>query len=246
MFKRAHHQRIEKVLRALNSDLFLDAECYFGGGTAIALSIGEYRQSIDVDFLCASIDGYRLLRNTIGYTDLGPLIGDSIKQLREVRADRYGIRTVLEVDGTPIKFEIVSEGRIQISGAMSGMFGVPTLCRADMYAEKLLANADRWADRSTLNRDIIDLAMMINQWGPIPKDAWDKALGAYGNHMVDSFSRAVERVSDQKYLTQCLEQMQADDVSPGIIMDALSQQLATKPTLALESQSSTQARPRVR
>lgn len=34
--------------------------------------------------------------------------------MRQVRTDRYGIRTILEVDGTPIKVEFVREDRIQL------------------------------------------------------------------------------------------------------------------------------------
>ncbi|RJG02238.1 nucleotidyl transferase AbiEii/AbiGii toxin family protein [Noviherbaspirillum sedimenti] len=117
MFKRPHHQRVAKVLHAFNRDLLQEAECYFGGGTAIVLSLDEYRESVDIDFLCASNDGYRLLRNTVSQ-DLGQLLTEPIKHLREVRADRYGIRTVLEVDGIPIKVEMVSEGRIAIEGGL--------------------------------------------------------------------------------------------------------------------------------
>lgn len=39
-----------KILQALNSDLLLQAKCYFAGGTAIVLSLAEYRESIDVIF----------------------------------------------------------------------------------------------------------------------------------------------------------------------------------------------------
>jgi hypothetical protein len=36
-FERPHHQRISKVLQALNGPLLKEHECYFAGGTAIAL-----------------------------------------------------------------------------------------------------------------------------------------------------------------------------------------------------------------
>jgi hypothetical protein len=54
MFERPHHQRIATLLQAFDADLLLQANCYFAGGTAIVLSLGEYRESLDVDFLCAS------------------------------------------------------------------------------------------------------------------------------------------------------------------------------------------------
>jgi hypothetical protein len=34
-----------------------------------------------------------------------------------------------------------------------------TLAPVDLAAEKLLANADRWADDAVFSRDVIDLAM---------------------------------------------------------------------------------------
>lgn len=39
MFKRTHHQPIEQVLRLMNADLLKAHQCYFGGGTAIALQL---------------------------------------------------------------------------------------------------------------------------------------------------------------------------------------------------------------
>jgi hypothetical protein len=65
-----------------------------------------------------------------------------------------------------VKFEIVSERRIRIDGAMDPATGVPTLAHAEMYAEKVLANAnaDWYRDKAVPSRGIIDLAMMIGQW----------------------------------------------------------------------------------
>ncbi len=93
------HRRIAKILHALNSNLLQEAECYFAGGTAIALSLGEYRESVDIDFLCASNDGYRLLRNSVTEDGLGALLVEPLKLRRDVQADRYGIRTFIEIDG---------------------------------------------------------------------------------------------------------------------------------------------------
>ena len=61
LFRRQHHNDILCALRCLNGSLLLDAECYFGGGTAIVLNIDEYRESVDIDFLCASQEGYTAL-----------------------------------------------------------------------------------------------------------------------------------------------------------------------------------------
>jgi hypothetical protein len=210
MFKRPHHQRIARILGALDAELLQQAECYFAGGTAIVLLLDEYRESQDIDFLCASIDGYRLLRNLIE-SDLGPLMRQPLVHVRPVRADRYGIRTQLAVDGVPIKFKIVSEGRIPIAGSLDPQLAVPTLSRIDMFAEKLLANADRGADRSTMSRDLIDLAMMAAHWGPVPAQAWHKAHSAYGAQARRAFEQVRAMLQERAYLMACLQKMQMDE-----------------------------------
>jgi hypothetical protein len=193
MFKRDHHNRIQLLLAALDADFLSQNKCFFGGGTAIVLALNEYRESVDIDFLCASQEGYRELRNTIHDTSLGAIFSRPVQLAREVRADRYGIRTFLRIDDVPVKFEIVSEGRIQIEG--------------DMYAEKLLANTDRYRDKAVASRDIIDLAMMIGHWGAVPQAAWDKVRQAYGSSSDRAFHGAIEMVSDRAYLAQCLAKM---------------------------------------
>lgn len=207
MFKRDHHNRIQTLLSSLDTEFLVQNKCFFGGGTAIVLALDEYRESVDIDFLCASQDGYRALRNTIDNVSLGALFARPVELAREVRADRYGIRTFLRVDGVPVKFEIVSEGRIQLEGVLNPVTGVPTLSRVDMYAEKLLANADRYLDKSVTSRDIIDLSMMIGNWGEVPTAAWDKARQAYGPSVDRAFQGAISMVSDRAYLAQCLSKM---------------------------------------
>src|SRR5271165_69781 len=106
MFDRLHHRRIHTLLSRFNTDYLLQTGCYFAGGTAIVLSLNEYRESLDVDFLCSSHEGYRALRNTISNASLGQILNQPVELMREVRADRYGIRTIAVIDGEPIKLEI--------------------------------------------------------------------------------------------------------------------------------------------
>lgn len=210
MFEHPHHQRVAHILRALDPDLLMRARCYFGGGTAIALQLGEYRESVDVDFLCSDKDGYRLLRNAIAPPTLGAVLRTPVRHVRDVRTQRDKISTFLEVDRTPVRVEFVLEARIDISGAMDPLLGVPVLDRNDMYAEKLLANADRALDRSQMSRDLIDLAMMINAWGPIPPAALAKAEAAYGQAIVDYFDRGLTLLRDDRYRSECLAAMGMD------------------------------------
>lgn len=73
MFKRPHHQKIATVLDAMNADLLRQTKCYFGGGTAISLQLNEFRESMDIDFLCADQNGYRKLRESVFTHGLGEL-----------------------------------------------------------------------------------------------------------------------------------------------------------------------------
>lgn len=210
LFRRQHHNDILRALRSLNGSLLLDAECYFGGGTAIVLYLDEYRESVDIDFLCASQEGYRKLRQALwGRSDLAGLLlpGTELKTLRDVRTDQYGIRTLIGVGDVAIKFEIVREARIQLTGEMNNHFGVPVLTRDCMYAEKLLANADRWADKAVLSRDILDLSMMISRWGQIPDGAWAIAEGAYGDTARKAYDEAVARIRNTEWLRKCMASM---------------------------------------
>lgn len=211
MFKRPHHQKVVDLLRMFDASVLTDSECYFAGGTAIVLSLQEYRESVDVDFLCSSKSGFRLLRNLISTRSLGLLLQQEVKHLREVRCERDKISTFLEVEGIPIKVEFILEGNVDISGEMSSELGIPILSRDDMYATKLLANADRGLDKSTLSRDIIDLAMMIQGWGSIPIEAWEKAKTAYGESVVSAFGRSIALLDDADYLLGCLKKMKMDE-----------------------------------
>jgi len=65
MFERPHHQRIARVLQALDADLLRQHGCLFGGGTCITLRFGEYRESVDMDFLISNPTGYRELRQIL-------------------------------------------------------------------------------------------------------------------------------------------------------------------------------------
>ena len=62
MYSRQHHQKIAHALALLNAPLLRDHDCYFAGGTAIALMFDEYRESVDIDFLVSNLVAYRHLR----------------------------------------------------------------------------------------------------------------------------------------------------------------------------------------
>ena len=65
MFERSHHRRVEQVIRLLRSRFLEQNGAFFGGGTSIALQIREYRESVDVDFLCNDASGYRQIQQAV-------------------------------------------------------------------------------------------------------------------------------------------------------------------------------------
>lgn len=213
MFERPHHRRIARVLSALDGDLLRAANCLFGGGTAMALRFGEYRESVDMDFLVSNRDSYRRLRQLLtgnpGFSGLLRPAGEQFRLGREIRADQYGIRTTLLVDEAPIKFEIVLESRIELETASGkdAVCGISTLTPLDMATGKLLANADRWSDDGVFSRDVIDLAMM-NPSLPLLRKAVLKAQGAYGEAITRDLERAVERLQHRPdWLERCMQVM---------------------------------------
>lgn len=213
MFERPHHQRIARVLAALNGSLLRHNHCLFGGGTAIALRYGEYRESVDVDFLVSDVSSYRNLRQLLtdpqGIVAITRVDAEPLKQAREVRADQYGIRTVLLVDEQPIKFEIVLEGRIQLADPTPAdeICAIATLMPLDMATTKLLANSDRGLDDGVFNRDLIDLAMM-NPPLALLRRAVAKAEQAYGKSIRQDLDKAINRMHDRHgWLERCMQAM---------------------------------------
>jgi hypothetical protein len=213
MFERPHHRRIAQVLHALNAPLLRDNHCLFGGGTAVAMRYGEYRESVDMNFLVSDLASYRnlrlLLTNPGGIAGIVRAQAAPLEQVKEMRADQYGIRTTLRVDGQPIKFEIVLEGRIQLATvtAKDEVCGVATLSPLDMATSKLLANSDRWGDDGVFNRDVIDLAMMRPSLALL-RQALLKAHGAYGHAIRLDLDKALLRLQTrQGWLERCLQVM---------------------------------------
>lgn len=222
MFERPHHRRIAAVLQALDGHRLLAHRCLFGGGTAIALRHGEYRESVDIDFMVSDLAGYRALRQALGgRQDLQPIVreGLALECLREVRADQYGIRTLVASQGVPLKLEIVLEGRITLDppGDSDLVCGVATLTPLDMAASKLLANADRWRDEAVFGRDLIDLAMMSTSRELLGR-ALDKARVPYGASVDRALDDAVRRLRDDPHrLDHCMRAMAMDRVPKAVL-----------------------------
>ena len=212
MFTRPHHQRIAKVLESLDADLLKRHNCLFAGGTAIALGYGEYRESVDIDFLVSDLASYRYLRNSVREQGLQALMKStdaSQLQTSDIRIDQYGIRTKVFIEGKPIKFEIVLEGRVGLAkpGKKDSVLGVVTLMKIDMAVSKLLANSDRGLDIGMHCRDVIDLAM-LNLSKAEFVEATTKSEAAYGEAILKDLAKVIDMLGEANgLLERCMKAM---------------------------------------
>lgn len=224
MFERAHHRDVALVLQALDARALAQRHCYFGGGTAMAMRYGEYRESVDIDFMVSDLTGYRELRQLLGDRDLQPIVreGMTIELARDIRADQYGIRTQVRSGDSRIKFEIVLEARIELQepGKDDRICGVQALAPVDLAAEKLLANADRWRDDSVHGRDLIDLAMM-NAGRKLLEEACTKAEAAYGESVRRSLAQAVDLMAQQGRLARCMAALSVGPATKAQVWQAI-------------------------
>jgi hypothetical protein len=211
MLERPRHRSVLAVLAAMDGEALARCGFLFGGGTRIVLDLGEYRESDDVDFLCSSSAGYGDMRLAVKSRSYAALFTEEgLSRLafpREPRIDQYGIRFPVMLGDETLKVELVREARIDLDpGVRPSWSPVECLTLVDCYAEKLLANSDRWADRQVLSRDLLDLAALRVHCGPIPPESWRKVEQAYKSASRADLAKALALFdSDAKYRRRCLE-----------------------------------------
>jgi hypothetical protein len=226
MFRREQHRNALALLAAFDSEKLARCQLFFGGGARTALELDEYRVSYSVDFLCSDSEGYAELRFAAakgGYESL--FHQDRITELgfpREMRIDQYGIRFPVVIAGDSIRVELIREARIGLDPAVQPDWSpVGCLSLPDCYAEKLLANADRWADRQVLSRDLIDLCVLRRRSGAIPTAAWSKVEGAYKTAARDDLRKALSAFEQNPpYRQRCFTGLGID--KPEVIFEGLS------------------------
>jgi hypothetical protein len=214
-FTKPHHRTIAQILRSLDAGILAQARCFFGGGTHLAMTFGEYRESRDIDFLCSHRTGFRMLREQVTERSLGEILRSPVELAREVRADRDGIRTFFDIDGIPIKFRVLFEARIDLAGDLDRRLAVPSLSIECAIAEKLLANADRGSDDSTLSRDVIDLAFVTTHSGSsklragldIAEQVYGAAVRRYLQKALDAFR------DDRRRASACIKSLGIADTT---------------------------------
>ena len=129
-----------------------------------------------------------------------------------MRTDRDGIRTFFDVDGVRLKFEIVFESRIDLEGELDPLLTVPVLRPEHAVAEKLLANADRGLDESTLARDLIDLAFAAVGFGkPVFFAGLEIAEGAYGAAVRRYMDSSLAAFRHRSRAAACIESLAVND-----------------------------------
>lgn len=217
MFRREIYRSMALVLDAIDARMLVQTSFRFGGGTCLALGHGEYRVSRDLDFVCSDPSGYAELRfavRQVGYDALFPASKRaSLGFPREIRADQYGLRFPVVVNETSIRVEMIREARITLGPAEQALWTpVPLLSVTDAFAEKLLANSDRWADRDELSRDLVDLAVLRLAHGPIPEAAWAAVEQAYRSAPAQDLRKAAERfLAEPDYQHRCFTGLDVED-----------------------------------
>ena len=211
MFRRDAYRAIAPILDAFDVDALERFKVALGGATRIALAFGEVRVSHDVDLLCSDVAGWAALRTAVSERGYRALFRDpsGLPLPRPPTTDQYGVRFAFG----GVKVEIIREARIELRAPVHESFcALPCLAIEDVYAEKLLANADRGADPSQLDRDLIDLAVLRAKHGVIPDAAFASAERAYGPSARAALVRSLALLRrDDARLSKDLRGLSVDD-----------------------------------
>lgn len=173
---RRHNDILELIQNHLNTELLEQNNFYFGGGTLCSMKYGEYRESVDVDFLSSDRNGVAALK----------LIGERIIDLPHIRnpkIDKDGIRLWCEFKGEPFKIEMVYESRIALD-TPEYFYNILSLNSTDLMACKLLANSDRSYNMLSARKDLIDILTIYRYEPKVLPPAWEKAYAAYSSWLV--------------------------------------------------------------
>lgn len=215
MFRREPHRALEPVLAALDGAALERFEVALGGATRIALQFGEVRVSRDIDLLCSSAKGWAALRTAVAEQGYRALFSDpsAMGLPRPPTADQYGVRFAVVSADTSVKVEIIREARFALGDAVRTPFcALPCLSIGDVFTEKVLANADRGADPSQFDRDVLDLAVLRVACGPIPTESYATAERAYGPSARTALIRSVDVLRrDPHRLARAMRALRVDD-----------------------------------
>jgi hypothetical protein len=140
--KRIWHQAIYEALLHFDAQFLAAHQILFGRGTRISLELAEYRESVDIDFLCPDKASFRAVRAAVTSDSLGHLVTQEFVYPRQIRADRDAVRCMISMNNINIKLEFVSCADYDLKPDQN-IFPVPCINRHSCFFTKLLANADR-------------------------------------------------------------------------------------------------------
>ena len=134
-------------------------------------------------------DSYRAVREAVNSHGLGRILRESLVFAREVLADRYGVRTVIEYGGHKIKLEFLSFENWNLPIIEHPFFPVPVLDQSACFTTKLTAANDRGL--AAPYKDVFDLLAMCVYWGKPPARAIAEAERHYGRSVIPKAEQAV-------------------------------------------------------
>ncbi|NJO94279.1 MAG: nucleotidyl transferase AbiEii/AbiGii toxin family protein [Hydrococcus sp. RM1_1_31] len=158
MEKALDPQLVEITLASIDAEILVECQSYFGGGSLTARRCNDFRRSFNIDLIVDSKIKFNRFRD---YVDEGDNLfkSDRVRLIRRY-VKQYELILMLEVNGRPIKLEIVTvDFALESPDYLDGL-SVPCLSLIDCYCAKLLANSNRFEEESTFNRDLIDLCAL--------------------------------------------------------------------------------------
>lgn len=226
MYQLNHHNAIRQALAHFNSAYLAEHNILFGGGTRIALELGEFRESVDIDFLCPNKDSYRAVRTIITNKTLGPIVNDELHYIRDIRSDRYAIRTAIIIEDVKIKLEFISSDNYALKAQIPSPFNVPCIDHNSCYLTKLLAHCDRVDEPQP--KDLIDLLMMYTHWGEPSEQVWENVQSHYGDKPREVLMAKMEKVCiNVELLTQTASTLKINESNLSKIQQSAKDWLAS-------------------
>ena len=145
-------------------------------------------------------------------------------QHSEVRADKYAIRTTILIADSQIKFEIVAIDLLMLDIPHNSdmISGVTCIRPNDMVATKLIDNLFRGADKAYLNRDILDLVLMLPTQDMMSAGL-KKAVLAQGTQVIDVLEQQAHGLLlNSTWLKECISRLDID-ISPVLCQSKIRQ-----------------------
>lgn len=181
-FRIAGHRDIWKILTChLDHDLLKETDARFGGGTLVSMRHGEYRESVDVDFLLCKSRPFSAVKGQVrSITDL--------KLAREPVVEKDAVRLWVEYEGRTVKIEFIHEQRFAF-GSPDNFCGINALNDMDLMACKLFAYSDRSIYAARPGKDISDILAVFRKYPEVMFPACMTVYAAYGSWFAEALKR---------------------------------------------------------